>query len=306
VNILIAEDDLVSRHRLETLLRTWGYCVSIAADGAEALRLLEQPDHPRLAVLDRGMPHMDGLDVCRAIRGSGSEPYVYIILLTYHDRQEDLIEGFAAGADDYVVKPFEVQELKARVQTGARIVELHEQLIAAREQVKVESMHDSLTRALNRVAFFETFEREVARARRKGGSLALIMADIDHFKAINDRHGHLAGDAVLREAARRLKVSLRASDAIGRYGGEEFVILAPDCALDPAVSLAERCCEAVALEPIQMPSGCVTVTMSVGVAATDDMNEAERLLHTADEALYKAKQSGRNRVAAGSLTVAPR
>ena len=301
MKILVAEDDLVSRHRLESLLRTWGYTVAVAVDGAEALRRLEEPEPPRLVVLDRMMPRVDGLDVCRAIRNAESEEYVYVILLTAHDRQEDLIEGFAAGADDYVVKPFEVEELRARVKTGARIIELQEELIAAREELRIESMHDSLTRVLNRVAFFETFHRETARARRKKTPLALIMADVDHFKTINDRYGHIAGDAVLRETARRLRASLRASDAIGRYGGEEFVIVAPECGVADGLALGERFRDAVASVPVAVANQLVTITLSVGIAATSDMDEAEHLLRAADEALYKAKQGGRNRVVAGEL-----
>ena len=302
VNILIAEDDLVSRRVLQGLLQKWGYTVLVAADGNEALQILAGPGYPRLVLLDRMMPHLNGLDVCRAIRNAGTVPYVYVILLTAEDRQEDVLEGFAAGADDYITKPFEAQELKARVQTGARIVELQEQLIAAREDLREEVMHDSLTRALTRVAFFEIFEREVARARRKATSLALIMADVDRFKDINDRHGHLAGDAVLREASRRLRASLRGSDAVGRYGGEEFVIVAPECTIADATRLAERFREAISAQPIHVASGALTVTMSFGVAVTKDMEQSGQLLKAADKALYKAKEAGRDRVVAGTLS----
>lgn len=297
MRVLVAEDEPVSRLQLQGLLRKWGYNVVAAADGPEALRWLEKaPDSPRLVVLDRMMPGVDGLEVCRRIRRAGPEPYVYIILLTGEDRKEDVLEGFAAGADDYITKPFDVQELKARVQTGARIVELQEQLIAAREQVRLQGLRDSLTHVLNRVAFFEIFEREVARARRNRTSLTLVMGDIDHFKQINDKFGHLSGDAVLRETARRLRVTQRASDAVGRYGGEEFVILAPDCAVAGAVLLAERFREAISAEPMVITGGSLTVTMSFGVATTSDMDQSGQLLRSADEALYRAKEQGRNRV----------
>jgi diguanylate cyclase (GGDEF)-like protein len=301
VRILIAEDDAVSRLTLEVSLRRWGYEVVVAFDGAEAMQVLQRPDHPRLAILDRRMPHIDGLEVCRQIRSRTADIYTYLILLTSDDTQAAVLEGFAAGADDYVKKPFEAQELKARLKTGARIVELQEQLIATREALRIEAMHDSLTRALNRVAFFEIFEREVVRARRKQTSLALIMADIDRFKDINDRHGHLAGDTVLRETARRLLASVRATDAVGRYGGEEFIIVAPECALNEAVALAERFRHVIAGKPIEAGGAALSVTMSFGVSATSDMDQANRLLKSADEALYQAKESGRNRVAPANV-----
>jgi two-component system cell cycle response regulator len=301
LKVLIAEDDAVSRHRLQAFLHKWGYTVVVAVDGHEAMRALAERDRPRLVVLDRMMPHVDGLDVCRAIRAAGGESYLYVILLTSQAGQQDMLEGFAAGADDYIIKPFEAEELKARLQTGARIVTLQEQLIAAREELRFMAMHDSLTRVLNRVAFFEMFQHEVARARRRRTPLALIMADVDHFKQINDQFGHVGGDMALREIARRMHSTLRASDAMGRYGGEEFVIVAPDCTAADAMILADRFRTAVCGEPIAVDRGTVTVTMSLGAAATRDMDLSDQLLRAADEALYKAKQSGRNRIVSAAF-----
>jgi diguanylate cyclase (GGDEF)-like protein len=236
------------------------------------------------------------LEVCRRIRESLPEPYAYVILLTGQGRKEEIIEGFEAGADDYITKPFEVQELRARLRTGARIVELQAQLIAAREQVRVEAMYDSLTGVLNRAAFFDILQVAIVRTTRQRTALALMMVDLDHFKDINDRHGHLAGDVVLREAARRLRVSLRASDSIGRYGGEEFVILAPECSTADAAALAERCRASICSAPIVVPGASVTVTISVGVVGTLGVTESGQLLRAADEALYRAKHGGRDRV----------
>jgi two-component system cell cycle response regulator len=299
VKVLVAEDEPVSRHRLLTALRKWGYTVTEAIDGAEALRALHAGDGPRLAILDRLMPQVDGLEVCREIRKTAREPYVYLILLTSRGGQQEIIDGFEAGADDYMTKPFDVQELKARVRTGARIVELQEELIAAREQLRAEAMHDSLTGLFNRAAFFEIFDKEAARSRRDGTPLALIMADLDHFKETNDRYGHIAGDAVLRETARRLRVSLRASDVIGRYGGEEFVIVAPNCGLTDAVALAERFRACVSAQSVEVSNADISITMSFGVAGTAGPDGFQELLRTADEALYRAKHSGRNRVETG-------
>lgn len=296
MKVLVAEDEPISRHRLITFLKKWGYEVQVARDGAEALHMLDEPGSPKLAILDRMMPHVNGLDVCRAVREAGREPYVYMILLTGQGRQEEIIEGFEAGADDYIKKPFESQELKARLRTGARIVELQEELIAARERLREEAMHDSLTGLLNRAAFFTIFGQEVARSRRRDAPLALIMADVDHFKAINDRYGHVAGDAVLREVAKRLRIALRSSDLVGRYGGEEFVVLVPACDIRQALAMAERIRQSVSASPIEVPGASVQTTISVGVAGTDDMDVAEELLKRADQALYRAKHAGRNKV----------
>ena len=164
MRVLIAEDDPVSRHRLQAFLRKWGYTVSIAADGAAVLQVLERQDSPKVVVLDRMMPRVDGVEVCRTIRARAPEPNVYVILLTGKGQREEIIEGFEAGADDYITKPFEIEELKARVRTGARIVELHEQLIASREQLRVEATHDPLTGWLNRAAFFDTLPSTESRS----------------------------------------------------------------------------------------------------------------------------------------------
>ena len=296
MKILVADDDPISRKVIAGCLADAGYDVAVAVDGAEALEMISKPDSPRLLVLDRTMPHVDGVDVCRAIRKQTLEPDVYIILLTGRGEREDIVEGFEAGADDYMTKPFDILELKARVRTGARIVERQTELITTREQLRAEAMYDSLTGLLNRAAFFDIFRKEVSRAERYETPLALIMADLDHFKETNDKYGHPAGDLVLAEAARRLRTSLRVSDSIGRYGGEEFVIVAPGCTANSAALLAERFRLGMASRPVVVPAGEIFVTMSFGVAATADMKGADDLLRAADEALYRAKNSGRNRV----------
>lgn len=296
LKVLVAEDDPVSRHRLHTALGNWGYHVTSVVDGHEALREIGRPDGPTLAILDWSMPKVDGLQVCRTIRDIGSDHYVYVILLTSHDREEEVLAGFDAGADDYVTKPFDTRELRARVRSGARIVQLHQQLIAAREQLREKAMHDPLTGLLTRGAFFEICDGEVIRARRTGAPLALVMADLDHFKQINDQYGHLAGDDVLREVARRLKSTFRRSDTIGRYGGEEFVALAVGCALDDAMGLAERFRRAVSGHPLDTCAGPIRVTTSVGVAVVAGLEGSEALVKAADDALYGAKASGRNTV----------
>ena len=291
MDVLVAEDDRISRHRLQVTLQRWGLSVTAVSDGAEALRELRRPDPPGLAVLDWMMPNIDGLDVCRAIRQASDGPYIYLILLSSQDGDGDVVAGFDAGADDYITKPFNIQELEARIRAGTRIVRLQRQLAAA-------ALHDPLTGLLNRRAFFDLTEKEVARARREHVPLGLVMLDLDHFKDVNDQHGHLAGDAVLRETANRLRAAVRVTDSVGRYGGEEFVVALPRSGLKDAVAVAERVRASIANEPFEIPSGLLSMTTSVGVAVTWNMNEAAHLLNTADAALYRAKAGGRNRVEA--------
>jgi two-component system cell cycle response regulator len=297
MKVLVADDDLVSRRLLESTLSKSGYRVVVAADGAEALRLLEGPDCPRLAVLDWIMPEENGVEVCRKLREKAQEPYVYVILLTMKGLQDEIIEGLEAGANDYVIKPCDLQELQARVRAGKRILELHDQLVATREQLRVEATHDSLTGCLNRRAVLETLDKEVTRSARQDAAIGVIMLDIDRFKGTNDTYGHLAGDAVLRETSKRMRDSVRSYDTVGRYGGEEFLIVVPGCGMKEIVDLAERLRACVAKEPIRAGQDDIATTISLGVAIRDnELKDSEALLRAADEALYSAKHAGRNRV----------
>jgi two-component system cell cycle response regulator len=296
LHVLVADDEPVSRRRLEVALSGWGYHVTCVEDGEAALVEVARPDHPSLILLDWSMPKVDGIQVCRAVRKLLTDRYVYIILVTSHDSEDSLIAGLDAGADDYVTKPFKMRELQARIRSGARVVQLQQQLIAAREQLREKAMHDPLTGLLTRGAFFELHEREVLKASRTRTPTSIIMADLDYFKQVNDRKGHIAGDDVLREAARRLVATIRRSDAAGRYGGEEFIALAPACSLADALPLAERFRQSISDTPFDTSAGPVHVTASVGVASTDHLDDSAHLLKTADDALYRAKARGRNRV----------
>ncbi len=294
--MLVAEDDAVSRYRLQVALRSWGYEVTTVTNGREAIAEIARADGPSLAIVDWSMPEADGLEVCRAIRRLPDTRYVYAVLVTAHDQDEDVITGFDAGADDYVTKPFNTKELRARVRSGARIVQLQHQLIAARDELHRKAMHDPLTGLLTRGAFFELCDFEFNRAKRSGAPLALFMTDIDHFKSVNDRHGHMGGDEVMREVARRLHTTFRKEDAVGRYGGEEFVALAVGCAASDAVRLAERFREAVSGHAFQVGTTTTAITTSTGIATGNAADGLETLLKAADEALYCAKKAGRNRV----------
>jgi two-component system cell cycle response regulator len=229
VKVLIAEDDMVSRRLLEAMLSRWGYEVVVTRDGLEAWHVLQTANTSLLAILDWIMPGIDGVEVCRRVRQRGQEPYIYLLLLTTKGRKENIIEGLEAGADDYLTKPFDPHELQVRLRAGKRIVTLQAELIEAREALRIQATHDPLTNIWNRRAIIETLSNELARAGREGVPVAVVLADLDYFKRINDTYGHVAGDAVLCEATNRMRASLRTYDTIGRYGGEEFLIILPNC-----------------------------------------------------------------------------
>ena len=223
--ILVAEDDPVSRRMLEAFLTKWGYQVVSVANGSDALRILEAEDAPPLAVLDWMMPGLEGPQVCQRVREQLDRPYVYVLLLTARTQKDDLLRGLESGADDYLTKPFDAQELRARLQVGQRILDLQNCLIAARDELRFRATHDALTGIANRGVVIDAIHREHARQLREGGSLGLIMLDLDHFKRVNDTHGHVVGDAVLKEVARRMTACARPYDTVGRYGGEEFLVV---------------------------------------------------------------------------------
>jgi len=303
MKILISDDEPMSRRMLQVLLTKWGYEVVVTDDGDAAWERLRAPDAPRMALLDWMMPGQNGVAVCRSLRKLRPEPYTYILLLTAKDAKESVVEGLESGADDYLTKPFHPQELKARIRVGLRLLDLEDNLVQAREAMRFKATHDTLTGVWNRGAILEMLEREVSRSRREGVSLGALIADLDHFKCVNDTYGHLAGDAVLREVTRRMQVDVRPYDAVGRYGGEEFLILLPGCDHSATRDKAERLREAIVREPVETGAGNLKVTMSIGGVATSDWpsDSGNQLLQMADAALYRAKEEGRNRtVMAGS------
>lgn len=298
MKVVIAEDDPVSRRLLEAKLVKWGYEVVVTRDGEEALAALRGEDAPRLAILDWMMPGMDGVDVCRKIRTEVGKPYTYIILLTALHRDEDLVAGMEAGADDYITKPFKANELRVRLRAGRRIIELQNELIEAREALREQATHDPLTGLWNHGEILRILGRQLSRVERDGGCVSVIMADLDHFKRVNDTHGHMAGDAVLRLTSRRMLTQVRDYDYIGRYGGEEFFMVLPGCCEDTAQALAERLRLCICSEAMDIPEGAVSLTISLGVATRSqgESKDINSLIQTADQALYRAKEKGRNRV----------
>jgi diguanylate cyclase (GGDEF)-like protein len=303
---LVAEDDPVHRRLLESLLGRWGYEVLSVANGAEALQAFKKHTGIQLVIADWMMPEMDGLALCREIRRRSNQPYVYVVLLTARDQQDDVLQGFEAGVDDYLVKPVHHAELHVRLLAAKRILDLQEQLLSAQERLRYQATHDPLTGIWNRAAVLDALSREVDRASREGTPLAVVMIDLDHFKEINDSHGHLVGDEVLQQIAHRLRDAVRSYDSVGRYGGEEFLVIAPGQDTAHARELAERLRLLFHETPTEVMGRKLPVTLSLGVVALSPPRNLEitRLLSAADEALYEAKRSGRNVTVLGALDLA--
>jgi len=293
--VLIADDDPVSRRALEATLSGWGYEVKVVNDGQRALESLLSEDAPRLAVLDWMMPGMDGPEVCRTVRERSQGPYSWLLLLTSRKKGSDLIAGLRAGADDYIRKPFDPGELKARLRTGERILALQAQLLDAQEKLHALATRDELTGLFNRRAVMERLDDELARASSEGGQLCVLLIDVDHFKHLNDERGHLTGDEVLREIAARLGRIIGEKGALGRYGGDELIAILPGCDPETTAALAEKMREAAAA-PVATRMGPFAVTASIGCGVYAPGKDATILIANADVALYRAKAAGRNRV----------
>jgi two-component system, cell cycle response regulator len=295
--VLIAEDDPVSCHLLKSFLVKWDYDVAVVTDGMAALKILEGDDTPRLAVLDWMMPGMEGVQICQRIRERKNRPYVYVLLLTARSEKRDLLRGLELGADDYLTKPFDSEELRARLLVGERILNLQDDLIAAREELRFRATHDVLTGISNRGTVMDALRNELSRHVREQRSFGVILVDIDHFKNVNDTYGHLCGDEVLQAVSRRLKECVRPYDTVGRYGGEEFLIIASAADARGTLALAERIRSVLESKPVVTQAGEVRITASLGAAISTGAQGADpqTLLRLADMALYRAKEQGRNR-----------
>ena len=302
MKILIADDDPASCRLLEAKLHKWEYDVIVAHNGDDAWRVLQTDDAPQLAILDWMMPGLDGVAVCRKVRKRGGEPYTYLILLTAQAARDSVVAGMEAGADDYITKPFECSELKVRLRAGRRIIELQKELIAAREALRTRATHDPLTGLWNHAEILRLLGLELVRAGREDRCVGVIMGDLDLFKKVNDTYGHMAGDVVLHVAAQRMLALLRPYDLVGRYGGEEFLAILPGCTRENVVTLAERLRSGICGGPVNTPEGSVSISISLGLAVSGHEMETDALslVQAADQALYRAKENGRNRVEVAS------
>ncbi|MDP6850178.1 MAG: diguanylate cyclase [Planctomycetota bacterium] len=300
MNILIAEDDSVTCRMLQRTLESWGHNVFSAEDGDTAWALYQQ-ELPNLVITDWVMPGIDGLELCRRIRAANlhSANPVYFILLTARNSVQSLAAGFAAGADDYIAKPFDNAELRARVHAGMRIIALQQELISAREEMERLSLTDTLTGLLNRRALTEALRRDEDRMRRENRPIGVVLTDVDNFKNFNDRYGHETGDHVLELVSNCMKASVRTGDYVGRWGGEEFLLVLPGADIIQSAEVAERCRVMLESQRITTPSGEVLqITSSFGAASTEGANRTDvmALVQQADKAMYWAKDAGRNRV----------
>jgi two-component system, cell cycle response regulator len=299
VKILVADDDAVSLRIMERMLRQSGYEVIAVNNGREAARILADPDGPRLALIDWMMPELDGPGVCHEVRNRGGDSYVYILLLTAKQSSEDVVNGLKAGADDYLTKPCHPGELEARLHTGRRILQLEDKLVEAREEMRYKATHDGLTSLWDRGAILALLRSELFRSTRTHVPVSVLLCDIDNFKQINDVHGHPVGDEVLQVVSARLIDAVRAHDAVGRYGGEEFLVVLSGCCNVDVRARAEQVRLSISTPPIMTAHGPLFVSASVGAITIEKWDKSmpiEPFLKQADAALYRAKAGGRNMV----------
>jgi diguanylate cyclase (GGDEF)-like protein len=302
VRALIADDDRATTAIVANALRGWGLDVDVTYDGASAWQRLNSVDPPAIAVIDWTMPELDGPELCRRVRMTPRLSAMYILLLTARDRRVDLIEGLDAGADDYMTKPVDVDELRARVHVGRRVATLQSDLARrvadlrrAHDRLQQMASTDALTHLYSRRWWFDLARTEFARARRYGGNLSLLVLDLDHFKSINDRFGHDIGDRVLCRFADLLRRTCRQSDIVGRLGGEEFALGLPETSVSQAQSLASRLTDGC--RALTLPVGEESVQWSCSIGVTELREEdpdVDAVLRRADAALYEAKRRGRN------------
>ena len=295
--ILIADEVDESREAMERALIRWGYRPRSAPSHSQAWRILQEPVPPQLVILSHAVPGANQVRLCERIRRL-QQDYVYVISLAREGRNEDFAEAMAHGADACIRRPVDPEELLVRLRAGERILDLQAELLAAQDSLRDQATHDALTGLWNRPAILETLATEIDRARREDTSLAVLMVDLDDFKKINDTYGHAAGDMALRGTATRMRDVLRTYDMIGRYGGEEFLVVVPRCDLTFSAYVAERLRLAVAAEAIVTGETALYVTASFGIAAACGLEDpdGDTLIQAADNALYGAKRAGRNRV----------
>ena len=303
-HILVVDDHEDNIEVLRARLEAWGYVTSTAMSGSEALALVNNTP-PDLILLDVMMPEISGIEVARAIKGNPNLPFIPIIMQTALDSTENKVEGLEAGADDYITKPIDFAELKARLRSMLRIKRLQEaleererELVEINEKLRFMSQTDALTGLDNRRHLNERIEEMFAHALRLEEPFALVMCDLDKFKSVNDTYGHQAGDEVLKQFAAILKEEAREIDRVGRYGGEEFMLLLPGATIEAAAHFAERVRNRVEHHTFTFPGGTLTRTVSFGVSGWPHakVSECDGLVRTADDALYVAKETGRNRV----------
>ncbi len=305
--VLVAEDDAVYRLLLQRLLQRASFQVTTVPNGIAALQAAQCDNAPRLLIFDWMMPGMCGPEICRRLRREHTaQPYQYILLLTSKDAKTDTVAGLEAGADDYLTKPVDYQELLARLRAGTRILELQDRLLNTQKELEYLATHDPLTGLWNRLAWKKLLTAEFERAHRNATNVAVLMVDVDHFKAVNDTYGHSAGDAVLHKIGETLRSLVRAYDHVGRYGGEEFLILAQQLSRNAVFDYADRIRATLAQTKVIYEGSPISVTVSIGVMFAELLPDGspDMMVRAADRALYEAKSRGRNCVFLESISPA--
>jgi len=305
MRILIVDDDRLSLRLLEHTLTEWGHDVISCHDGLEAWQEIERVG-ANVVISDWMMPGLDGLQLTRSIRERLATPYIYVLLITSHEGRGGFLTAMEAGVDDYLTKPLNLAELRARLAVGARVISLQDELRKALAAAEGLATTDALTGLLNRRTILERGATAYEQSRRQGYPLSVIMADIDHFKRVNDGYGHQAGDRVLAAIAASLTSGIRRYDAIGRYGGEEFVVILPGCSSDEVIHVAERMRRAVECLALTEQGRRISITASFGTASCVGQTQGgmEMLIAAADAALYGAKAAGRNQVRSHDVALA--
>jgi two-component system cell cycle response regulator len=301
--VLVADDSPIYRKLVEHTLSEKQYAVLFAKSGREAIDLFSE-HLPSLVITDWMMPDLSGIELCEHIRNHSRQAYTYIIILTGITEKNKLVKGLAAGADDYLTKPFHSDELLARVGVGRRIVELHRQLEAKNRMLEELALSDPLTGLPNRRAIEDWATRQLSGAARYGFSFLVVMADLDHFKTVNDTHGHDAGNTVLKKFSEIVKANSRRSDMCGRIGGEEFLFVLTHTTQEGARVVIERIRAELEATKFAFDGTSLTVTASFGLAGFEGTQAPDfnQLVTQADAALYAAKRTGRNRIQTVTLS----
>jgi diguanylate cyclase (GGDEF)-like protein len=300
--IVVADDEPVNRALLQRRLEKGGYKVHLAENGKEAIEIT-QNILPNLVILDVMMPVMDGLEACRRLKESSLTSDIPIIFLSARDETDIKVNGLTLGANDYIIKPFKAEELMARVDVAIRLKRERDRLREAAseashaaEQAQEKALTDALTGLLNRYGLQRAISRELAHARRYLRPLSCLMIDIDHFKQINDSHGHLAGDTAIQQVGKILAELTRRSDMVFRYGGEEFIILLPETDIEGASALGEKIRVVAESRIFGDGERIFNLTLSLGAAMLEEGESGNDMIARADVALYNAKEKGRNRI----------
>jgi len=298
MKVLIAEDDPASNVLVKSLLLRWGFDIVTAFNGEEAWKVLDREDSPQIAIIDWMMPEIDGLEVCRRIREreKGGDRYTYVIMLTAKGDRDDIVTGIDAGADEYIIKPFDKRELRARLRTGQRIIELQTALRAANRKLLLMSRLDPLTGSLSRSAVLDDLDLAVYRSQREGKPLSISLVDVDNLKKLNEQSGRAVGDRALQDSVRRITTCLRRTDSFGRYGTDEFLVILPGVDLDAGMGICLRIRDAIAEKAIVVNDQPFPVTVSQCLTLWDGKADCQEFVATAERCLAATKTHGVSRL----------